>query len=242
MIERHDAHLAILGSVRHVVYLRVNGRLDTLDTRNVSHIAIRCVHILIGAIAKLAHLVSKLLEMIATQIVLASDGLCHTHRTGHIEAKDDRYVLSAHAPIFHLGCSLEQVSDLVGLGDLLLFDHHLVLQVAELACPQLAARLVHPDLAVLVEDTLAPRAVESVTSCQLTLVLQALEAHLCHICVKLLLELADLLSRLGLAHDLLLSPNHVTLVAAVVTQIELTVQVILIHLTRRVIPLQILLM
>ena len=114
--------------------------------------------------------------------------------------------------------------------------------MAELARPQLAARLVHPDLAVLVEDTLAPRAVESVTSCQLTLVLQALEAHLCHICVKLLLELADLLSGLGLAHDLLLSPNHVTLVAAVVTQIELTIQVILIHLTRRVIPLQILLM
>ena len=113
MVKSHDAHLAILGSIRHVINLRVYCRLDTLDTRNVSHIAIGSVHELVGAVAELAHLASELLEMIATQIVLASDGLGHAHRAGYIEAKDDRYVLSTHTPIFHLSRSLEQVSDLV---------------------------------------------------------------------------------------------------------------------------------
>ena len=56
MIESDNSNLSLTSSVSHVGDLRVNGSFDTLNSWNISHSTIRCVHKLIRTITKLSHL------------------------------------------------------------------------------------------------------------------------------------------------------------------------------------------
>ena len=155
MVECHDANFTLLRAIRHIVDLRVNGGFDALDTRDVSLITIGSVEELVGTIAKLAHLIGELSEIVSTQIMSSLDGLGHAHRARYIHAEDDRDVLTGHVSVLHLCRGFKQVSHFGGLRDLLLINHHFVLEVAKLTRPQLAANLVNPNHARLVEDALA---------------------------------------------------------------------------------------
>ena len=219
VVECHDANFTLLRAIRHIVDLRVYGGFDALDTRDISLITIGSVEELVGTIAKLAHLVGELSEVVTSQVVSALDSLGHAHRARYIHAEDDRDVLTGHVSVLHLCCSLKQVSNFSGLRDFLLINHDFVLEVAKLTRPQLAASLVNPNHARLVEDALAAGAQKWIARGQLSLVLQALEVDLGHIRVKLLPELAHLFLWLSLAHDLLTLFERVTSIAAVVAQV-----------------------
>ena len=125
--------------------------------------------------------------------------------------------------------------------DFLVVDANLVLQVAKLAGPDLVLAL-HLEFTELVKDALAACAEERIASSHLSLVLEALETDLCDIRVKLLSELAHLLFRLGSAHLLLVLSEITTCIAFLVTQVQLTLEVVLVQRARRIVPRHVLLM
>ena len=113
--------------------------------------------------------------------------------------------------------------------------------MTELASPYLVLAL-NLQFTELVEDSLAARAEERITSGHLSLVLQALETNLSDIRVKLLSELAHLLLGHGAAHLLLLHFERTTYIVFIVAQVQLTLQVVLIQRIGRVVPRLVLLM
>jgi len=171
--------------------------------------------------------------------VLALDGLSHAHRARDVQAKDDGNILACHIPVLNLSRCLEQVGDFVGLRDLLILNHDLVLLVAKLTRPNLVITL-SLDLTELVEDTLAASTTLCVARSELSLVLEALEVDLCHVGVELLPKLAGLLLGLSRTHKTFSLTHFFTMIHAIVAQVQFALQVILVHRVTRIVPLDVL--
>lgn len=145
--------------------------------------------------------------------------------------------------LLHLSWSLEKISCLCALGHFLIINHDFVSLVTELAVPELGLHL-DSELTVLVEHALAPLTVEGVSSCHLCLILQALQGYLGDVRIELLPELSDLLLlRLvrSLNSSLLLegTSHHLTALT-IVTQVEISLKVILVHRAARIVALDVL--
>ena len=79
VIESDHTNLAFTSSIGHVGDLRVDGSLDALDTRDISHPFVRRADELIRSIAELAHLSFKGRQVVSLELVLTSDGLADAH-------------------------------------------------------------------------------------------------------------------------------------------------------------------
>ena len=134
--------------------------------------------------------------------------------------------------MLHLSGSLEQVSDLGTLRDLLFTNHHLVLLVAELADPELFA-VLFDQRAGRVEHGFALGTEFGITSCELATFLKAVEADLEDVSIELdrilFAILLILLRHLGLTLRTELC-TFILFAVIFVAKIKITVQVIGIHL------------
>lgn len=171
--------------------------------------------------------------------MLTLNGLGHAHRTRDIQAEDYGDVLACHSSVLNLGCCFEQVGDFIGLRDLLILNHDLVLLMAELTRPNLVITLSFYQTE-LVEDALASDATLGVTRSELSLVLEALEVDLGHVSVKLLPEFSDLLLGLGCTNETLFLTHFFTMIHTVVAKVQFALQVVLIHRVTRIVPLDVL--
>ena len=80
VIESHDADLALLSTVCHIVNLRINGTFDTLHSRNIGSVSISLIDKLVGTVTELLHLSDQFFQSVALKLVLAFDWLSDAHR------------------------------------------------------------------------------------------------------------------------------------------------------------------
>jgi hypothetical protein len=161
--------------------------------------------------------------------MFALHGLRYAHRARHIKAEDHRDVLTNHLAILDLGRGLNQVCDLVVLGNLFVIDHDFIDVAAKFAIPILIAIFSMSKLAELVEHTLALFAQEWVTCGELALVFETFEGDLSHIGVEFLSKLPHFF----LGHSGALPFIHGTHLAStdcalIVREVQATLKIILV--------------
>lgn len=191
MVEADDSELAIACTVGHVGNLPVNGGLKALHARHVRHVAL-ALQELIRAIAE-PHQFLHFFRPVTLDLMLATDGLRYTHRTGLVDAEDYRDVFLA--AVFRLHCLSGTLHDVVDRGSLwllLLLEVDLIIVYAELASPNLLLFFTdsfHRDCTVHVQDSAALCAECCIAGGELRLVPQRCEVNLEHVRVDLLLVL-----------------------------------------------------
>ena len=176
VVKCNNANLTLSRAVSHVVYLRVDGSFDALDSWYIGHSFILCIKELVWVISKLSHLSGKCRESVSLELMLTGYGLADAHWARDIAAEHNGNVfwgVASHECILYLGCSLEQVCHFSGLWNLLLTYHYIVFVVAELTIPYLIS-INLGKFTRLVEDGLTVCADLSVTSGHLALVSEAL--------------------------------------------------------------------
>jgi len=157
VVEGDDSKFPIFSSISHVDNLLFNGCLQALHSTDVSNILLLMSHELIRTITEF-HKILHLFGFVSLDLELALNWLRAAHGPTHIDAEHNRdFFISKDLGILNLGCSFDDVVDLIALWLLLFFNVNLVFLVAEFTLPDHLLSffsLALLGLTVLVEDSL----------------------------------------------------------------------------------------
>ena len=168
------------------------------------------------------------------------------HRATDIDAEDDGdfvrlcllglSLLLLLFSILNLGSRFQDIGDVAALWQLLILNMNFILVVAEFAVPHLLLTFFH-NCAGLVEDTFARSAGFCVASRKLASILKAIQGHLEDVCVKFNFDLLAL--RLGGCVNALTEVFADRSAVVLVTQIQVSIELVGVHLIRRHVPIKI---
>jgi len=142
VIESNNAKFPLRRSLFHVLNLTFDRCLNTLHPGYIGNVAGLSCHLLIGTVAELHQLSKGVLGFVSLDAVFTFNFLADAHRSGNIDSKDDTNLLLANEfLVLYLSCSLHDIVDLLGLGDLFRLYLNVVLSVAKFASPNLPGGL-----------------------------------------------------------------------------------------------------
>jgi hypothetical protein len=114
-----------MGAFRHLLNLRLDCSLDTLESRNPG-LSLTPTEMLVRVVAKLLECLREFLLAVALDLVLSSYGLGHAHATRGVETKNNAYVLASQFFVLYLGRGFDQKVDNVGFWDFFIFKRHVI--------------------------------------------------------------------------------------------------------------------